>query len=201
MAKITVRRALLVAGLVALGVAAYVAYWLIAPLFVDTVVEEELPFSVGAEVPPGMTRVQVEATMVAVAEVDEAVDEAMPAPMEAASASAVASGSFRDADRFHRGEGTATVYRTPEGALLLRLEEFRVTNGPDLRVLISPAPNPDDGSDVDIGGYVEVGRLKGNVGSQNYELPPGLGEDGLGSVIIYCWPFRVVFSVAALSPP
>lgn len=199
--KITLRRVLLAAGLVALGIVAYVAYWLIAPLFVDQVVEEEFPFSVQAEVPEGMTRPQVEATMVAISETEKSVAEAMPAPMEAAEAMAVASGRFRDADRFHRGEGTATVYRTPDGELLLRLEDFRVTNGPDLRVLVSPAPNPDDGSDVDIDGYVELGRLKGNVGSQNYEMPPELAEDDLGSVIIYCWPFRVVFSVAALSPP
>ena len=197
--KITLKRVLLVAGVVALGVVAYVAYWLIAPLFVDKVVEEEFPFAVGATIPEGMTEAGVQATMVAVVDTVEPVEEAMPEPMEAPGATAIASGPFRDADRFHKGEGTATVYRGPDGALVLRLTDFRVTNGPDLRVLVAPAPNPDDGSGVSIDGYVEVGRLKGNVGSQNYEIPPGVSEDALGSVIIYCWPFRVVFAVAPLT--
>ena len=44
--------------------------------------------------------------------------------------------------------------------------------------------------------YVEIGKLKGNVGDQNYELPDDLDPAAYGSVVIYCKPFQVVFSVA-----
>ena len=199
--KITVRRVFIAVGVLALGVVAYLAWWLISPLFIDKVIEEEFPFAAAAEVPSDMTRVEVEATMASISEVDSAVSEAMPEEMEAGEAIRVVTGEFRGADRFHNGEGSATVYRLPDGGLILRLEDFRVTNGPDLRVLVSPAPNPDDGSEVKTEGYVELGGLKGNVGNQNYDIPPDYPEEDLGSILIYCKPFRVIFAVAALSAP
>ena len=53
--------------------------------------------------------------------------------------------------------------------------------------------------DLTAAGYVELGRLKGNVGSQNYEIPDSLVVEEQLSVVIYCSPFRVVFSVARLA--
>ena len=41
-------------------------------------------------------------------------------------------GSFQDADSFHKGSGQATIYRGSDGSHLLRLENLNVTNGPDL---------------------------------------------------------------------
>ena len=57
-------------------------------------------------------------------------------------------GSFRDADDRRRGSGQAIIYRKPDGSLLLTLENFKVTNGPDLRVLLSRHPNPESRIDV-----------------------------------------------------
>ena len=82
---------------------------------------------------------------------------------------------------------------------MLRFEDFRVTNGPDLRVILATHPDPQDRNDVHTRDYVELGKLKGNIGNQNYPLPEGLSPDGFGSVVIYCKPFQVVFSVAPLS--
>ena len=126
--------------------------------------------------------------------------EAMPEMMATDGApEAVKRGMFRDADGFHKGEGSATVYRLPDGSHVLRFEDFRVTNGPDLRVLLAAHPDPQGRGDVQGGDYVELGKLKGNVGNQNYPFPDGLSPDGYGSVVIYCKPFQVVFSVATLS--
>ena len=47
-------------------------------------------------------------------------------------------GQFQDIDSFHKGSGDATIYRGPDGSHLLRLENFEVTNGPDLHVILSP---------------------------------------------------------------
>jgi hypothetical protein len=41
--------------------------------------------------------------------------------------------------------------------------------------------------------------LKGNVGNQNYDIPDEIDLDQFQSVVIYCVPFHVVFSSAALS--
>ena len=107
-------------------------------------------------------------------------------------------GSFRDADSFHRGSGDATIYSAPGGGLLLRLEDLNVTNGPALHVILSPHPDPMRSPDVKQAGYVDLGPLKGNRGDQNYAIPMGYDISSASSVVIYCKPFSVVFSVASL---
>ena len=107
-------------------------------------------------------------------------------------------GNFMDADSFHKGSGSATIYRGSDGSYLLRLEDLDVTNGPDLRVVLSPHENPDNPGEVKTPGYVELGKLKGNRGNQNYPIPDDVDIAAHQSVIIYCKPFSVIFSVATL---
>ena len=123
---------------------------------------------------------------------------ASPSPETQAVAVALSTGQFTDADRFHKGSGTATVYRGPDGSLLLRLEDFTVTNGPDLHVYVTPHENPTSSGEVKADGYLDLGGLKGNVGNQNYFLPDDFDIKLLGAVVIYCQPFNVIFSVAPL---
>lgn len=47
-------------------------------------------------------------------------------------------------------------------------------------------------------GFVSLGRLKGNIGAQNYELPAGTDLGRYHSVVIYCQRFHVVFATATL---
>lgn len=76
----------------------------------------------------------------------------------------VAHGRFTDADGFHKGSGTARV-ASVSGGLELRFEDFQVTNGPDLYVYLAVHPQPRTRAEVDEG-FVNLGRLKGNVGPQ-----------------------------------
>jgi hypothetical protein len=188
----TKRRLIIGAVIVGAPVLA-LGWWLGSPLLFDTEVSEEFPMSAGAVVPDGMTHEDVEVEMVSAAgEPDAEIDEDMPA----SSPIALVSGEFEDFDSFHNGSGTATVYDLEDGSLVLRLEDFDVTNGPDLHVLLVPDGDPDGRDDVT--GYVDLGELKGNIGDQNYDIPPGVDIDDYGSVVIYCQPFHVIFSVAAL---
>ena len=125
---------------------------------------------------------------------------ATPVPTESAQAATVKlkTGSFRDQDSFHKGSGEATIFRGPDGSLLLRLENLRVTNGPDLHVILSPHPDPGDQGELKGPGYIDLGKLKGNRGNQNYEIPDEVDVAATGSVVIYCKPFHVIFSVASL---
>ena len=182
---------------------AWFAWWLLSPLVITNEVNEDFPLATRAVVPASMSMAEVQDAMAAAANLERPVDEAMPDSSGAAGSQtqpeAGLSGQFRDADSFHKGSGTATVYDLgSDGGHILRLEDFRVTNGPDLRVLLANSPNPESHSDLDDAGYVELGRLKGNVGSQNYDIPPNVSLEGVQSVVIYCNPFRVVFSVATL---
>ena len=135
-----------------------------------------------------------------VAMMEEAIEqsEMMAQPAAANQVQAVAMGSFKDADAFHRGSGTATIYRTPDGSEVLRLEDLNVTNGPALHVVLSTHPDPERSEQVKQEGFVDLGDLKGNRGNQNYPIPAGVDTSIHKSVVIYCYPFAVVFSVATL---
>ena len=169
----------------------------------------EFPLATRAFVPESVTMAQVETLMAQAASFDRpTVVDAMPAmPANAAAPAdaapvALLSGQFQDADSFHRGSGTATVYQLGAGgARVLRLDDFRVTNGPDLRVLLADFPNPTARGHLEPpNSYVELAPLKGNVGAQNYDLPADFDLAMAGSVVIYCNPFRVIFSTATLAP-
>ncbi len=190
-------------GILVIIPVAWFAWWLLSPLVITNEVNEDFPLATRAVVPANMTLSEVEDVMSAAANLERPVDEAMPESSGSAASQtqpqAGLTGQFRDADSFHKGSGTATIYDLgPDGGHILRLEDFRVTNGPDLRVLLVNAPNPESHSDLDDAGYVELGKLKGNVGSQNYDITPDVALADVQSVVIYCHPFRVVFSVATL---
>ena len=129
----------------------------------------------------------------------EAMEAPPTVPAQKPAAVALKVGSFKDADSFHRGKGQATIYRGADGTLLLRLEELDVTNGPDLHVILSPHMDPDNPSQTKTEGYIDLGKLKGNRGNQNYPIPSDVDIGIFGSVVIYCEPFSVVFSVAPLA--
>lgn len=96
-----------------------------------------------------------------------------------------------------RAEGSATVYRLPDGKQIVRLENFSSTNGPDLFVVLSGSENPDrDG--LKANPYLQLAALKGNEGNQNYELPADIDLGQYRSLVIWCRAFDIVFGYAAL---
>ena len=185
---------LLVAGVVVMG---GLAWYLAAPLFISQRVDEQFPLTARAEIPADMTREQAEDVMAQAAKKDATATEGMPdtSPQPAV----LFVGMFKDGDSFHKGEGKATIYRLPDGSHLLHLEGFKVTNGPDLHVLLAGHPDPKERKDLESGNYVDLAKLKGNIGNQNYALPKELDPARYKSVVIYCLPFHVVFSTATLS--
>ena len=119
-------------------------------------------------------------------------------PKETSSAVRLKVGEFKDQDAFHKGSGTATILRSANGSHLLRLENFDVTNGPDLHVVLSPTSDPQGRDELMAAGWADLGELRGNRGDQNYPIPPNVDVLKQGSVVIYCMPFHVIFSVASL---
>jgi len=128
---------------------------------------------------------------------DKTMDEELAMP-EDNQPKLLFSGNFRDGDNSHKGSGQVSVYELPNKERIIRFENFQVTNGPDLRVLLVTNPDPNNSGDVQAG-YIELGKLKGNLGNQNYEIPADIQLEDYKSVVIYCKPFHVVFSVAALN--
>ena len=101
-------------------------------------------------------------------------------------------GNFVEAgDGFHKAEGIAKVINLADGRTFLRLENLKTTNGPDLYVYLSVGK---DASDI-----VNLGRLKGNIGNQNYEIPAGTDLSKYDTVLIWCKAFSTLFGSAKLS--
>ena len=212
------RRLFLLTGLVIILVPVVgLGWWLLSPLILDKSVDEDFPFALNAVVPPDMTRAEVNETMATTAQANQEVNESVPDPMmiremgsqatSGGTPEAVMSqpavvqlkrGNFRNADRVHQGSGQVAIYQGPNGSHLLRLEDFQVTNGPDLHVLLSSHPNPESQDQINASGYVDLGSLKGNIGNQNYPIPADVDVANQRSVIIYCKPFQVIFSIASL---
>jgi hypothetical protein len=113
-------------------------------------------------------------------------------------------GEFIDAE--HGTTGKALIFKRDDGSRYLRLEGLETSNGPDLHVWIT---DQDSGGDCegcfdswgiyDDGDYIRLGELKGNQGSQNYEIPEDADLSGMRSVVIWCDRFNVAFGTAAIA--
>ena len=112
-------------------------------------------------------------------------------------AKVLAKGELHNAEK--AGKGTATVYELANGKRVLRLSDFATDNGPDLHVRLIAADDAKDTASVAKADYVEVAKLKGNKGAQNYELPEKVDLGKYRVVSIWCNRFSVNFAVAPLT--
>lgn len=114
-----------------------------------------------------------------------------------AGASALASGRFIEIDRLHWGEGTATLYQLADGRHILRFEEFASASGGEVYVYLARDPQPLTA--IEVGqGFLDLGRLKGSVGNQNYFLPGGHDASVYQSAVVFCRQFNAVITTARL---
>jgi hypothetical protein len=102
--------------------------------------------------------------------------------------------------KVHNTSGRATIYQEQGGKLVLRLTNFKTSNGPDVHVILIAAKNAEDDanflkSNIE---HVELGKLKGNEGDQNYEIPSGTDLSKFQTVSIYCERFDANFGAAPL---
>jgi len=112
------------------------------------------------------------------------------------SAKVLAKGEFHKADK--AGSGTATIYQLTDGKRVLRLTDFAVDNGPDLHVRLIAADDAKDTASVAKADHVELDKLKGNKGSQNYDVPKNVDLSKYKVVSIWCNRFSVNFAAAPL---
>jgi len=94
-------------------------------------------------------------------------------------------------DGIHNAEGYAKILTLSDGSQILRLEDFRSTNGPDVHLYLS--------TDKQANIFIDLGRLKANNGDQNYQIPIDTDFNKYKYVLIWCQPFSVLFGSAQLS--
>jgi Electron transfer DM13 len=194
-------------------VAGATVYYLASPLFISTDVDEPLPTTaVESEAYQRFVSMNEEEKMqtakqmstqerdeiMAIASklnnsVDEPINQSEQQTQDNAAtiSNSVTTGSFVGVgDGIHNAEGTAKVIPLQDGSNILRLENLRVTNGPDLYVYLATDKTASD--------FVSVGKLKANNGNQNYDIPAGTDLSKYSTVLIWCRPFSVLFGSAEL---
>src|SRR3990167_1968318 len=90
-------------------------------------------------------------------------------------------GLFKGFDRIHTGTGNVSVLKVGERYIIRFEENFNVANGPDLYVGL--------GKDGEYQKGTEIAKLKGNIGSQNYEVPASINLEDYNEVWIWCRGF------------
>src|SRR5690349_24417813 len=100
-------------------------------------------------------------------------------------------GSFIGAgDGFHNAEGLVRVIPLGDGHTILRLENFKSTNGPNVHLYLA--------TDKAASNFIDLGRLKANNGNQNYNIPYGSNLAKYNMALIWCKDFSVLFGSAQL---
>ena len=201
---------------------AIVSWWLISPYFVDDVVDEDFSTSISEQLAdpgadpaapsPDDATVPVDPVVEGDATVpsepvveDEPVGEETPAtvapseqepppPAPPTEPVLLGAGQFVGLAG-HSGTGDAGIFRNPDGSLVLRFENFDIENGPDLEVYLVPGADQTSLPE----GSIHLGALKGNIGDQNYELPPGTELlPGAYTALVWCEAFTVEFVGATI---
>lgn len=96
----------------------------------------------------------------------------------------------------HRGEGKAAVVKLGKGGRVVTFSAFDVDPGAgDLRVYLHAGRTTSD----DLGDFVEIAKLKGNKGDQQYEIPANVDLKRYSTVVVWCVPFSTRIAQAPLS--
>lgn len=175
------RRWVWVAGGALVAVAAVVLVWFQPQkLFIDDRVDEAIPTAPAPSSPSPEPAADAPSTTAAPA----------PEPVE------LARGEFISRD--HGTTGVARVLELADSGRIVRLEGLDTDNGPDLYLYLTANPaGGDEGAFDD--DHIDLGRLKGNQGDQNYDLPADVDLSRFTTVVIWCDRFDSAFGAADLT--
>ena len=87
----------------------------------------------------------------------------------------------------HEVQGKALLIQQ-EGKKIIRFEDFETVNGPDLHIYLA--------KDVKAKEYIDLGKIKATKGNVNYDVPENIDLLEYNTVLVWCQPFKVLFSYA-----
>ncbi len=192
------------------GLLVFVLFWFQPhKLWIDERVDDPIPVVAVAALPRGPTSTSTSTTLLgapAPRVTEPATTPAPPPqpqppatePVEPVEPVELRSGSFISRD--HGTTGRVRVLELADGSRILRLEELATDNGPDVYVYLSTTPADGPEGDFD-DTYLSLGRLQGNLGSQNYTLPGDADLSAFTSVVLWCDRFDSAFGAADLLAP
>ena len=187
-----------IGGIIVVIVIAITTYT-ISPLFINTTLDEPLPdtrTNIGfdeymklsederAIIGKDMTNEEKGNIMKVFAQENVTINNEMTIPENQINGKLV--GTLIDAgDGFHMASGQVKVLQITDGTQILRFENLDVTNGPDLYVYLATDTTAKD--------FISLGRLKGNMGNQNYPIPENIDFEKYNTVLIWCQAFSTLF--------
>jgi hypothetical protein len=193
-----------IVGIIAV-IAIAIGTYTISPLFINTTIDEPLPDTspnMGFEefmklsederaiIGKNMTQDERDNIMRVFAQENITINDEMNLPEN--QTNNMLAGNLIDAgDGFHMASGQVKVLQIPDGTQILRFENLDVTNGPDLYVYLATDTTAKD--------FVSLGRLKGNMGNQNYPIHENTDFEKYNTVLIWCQAFSTLFGSSKLS--
>jgi hypothetical protein len=95
----------------------------------------------------------------------------------------------------HYGRGSVSIYSLADSSFFVRLEDIETPHAPAVYVYLVPRANQTGPE-----GGIDLGPLKGNVGSQNYVVPAGVPVSKYQTVLLWCRRFSTPVAAATQSP-
>lgn len=92
----------------------------------------------------------------------------------------------------HNLQGAVALYEDSLEMKVIRLEEFFMTEGPDVRVYISKSNNYSNANTI------EIGKLKESYSNQRITIPVANYPEEYKFVLVYCLEFHSLFGYAEL---
>lgn len=159
-------------ALIAVGALALlsVAYYGLSPLWRTSTLNEEAPQAGAIE----------EGKPAPETPIEEGMPSGMMEPMAAA--------AIVDTP-LHPAEGSVRLIKT-EAGYVLRYEDFKTINGPDLFVYLS--------KDIEAKEFVDLGPLRATEGNINYAVPEDVDPADYRYALVWCKQFSVLFNSADL---
>ena len=96
----------------------------------------------------------------------------------------------------HKAGGKAAVVRDGGRRLLTLSRGFRIDPGPRVKVYLVAGRVRRDG---DVQDFVDLGKLKGSKGRQQYRIPAGVNVAKYRTVVFWCVPFTQALARAELA--
>lgn len=202
----------IVIGIIVTAIAIPLGIYTISPLFINTEINEPLPPLLSSESSIGFDKFMAmtedekikAAKNMTVEEKDmilrtaaaeqntTTINETMTMNINQSTQNTDLIGNFMGVgDGIHNAEGLAKILTLSNGYQILRLENFKSTNGPDVHLYLSNNKQAND--------FIDLGRLKANIGNQNYQIPLDTDYNKYKYVLIWCQPFSVLFGSAQLN--
>lgn len=105
---------------------------------------------------------------------------------------------FSGVDQIQFATGQLTIFQYSDGTRWLRLhDDFQSSRAPNIHIVLTRNPDPIDEQGIGVD-YIDFGVLQGNVGNQNYAVPPSADFDRFPVLALYAPEYDAILATATL---